>query len=84
MYLVVLLWFAAAAYCGFRRLEYILRSLQNNYGQLDADTSEKEQEAKKASKDDQLTSLNYWYARNGFLYGGFIGYLFVKIFAAYV
>lgn len=86
LHLIILCCFSAAAFFGFRRIEYLLVCIRMNYHILDtpASSQKKQQEVREAMKKKQDITMRYYQYRNGFLYGGFIGYVAVKVFAVYV
>lgn len=84
--LIVLCCFAAASFYSFRRVEYLLVCIRMNYVLLEDPVGGPEVKLAAASqlRAKQDLAHRYYQFRNGCLYGGFIGYVAVKVFAAYV
>lgn len=84
--LIILCCFSAAAFFGFRRIEYLLVCIRLNYHILETPASapKKRQQVNDVMKKKQELTKRYYQYRNGCLYGGFIGYVAIKVFAAYV
>lgn len=84
--LIVLCCFSAAAFFGFRRIEYILVCIRMNYLILDIGASDQQklEVVREKMKEKAKQTMRYYQLRNGFLYGGFIGYVAIKVFTAYV
>lgn len=84
--LIVLCCFSAAAFFGFRRVEYLLVCIRMNHHILDTPKAhiKKQEKLKEVMKEKQDKTMRLYQIRNGFLYGGFVGFVAIKVFAAYI
>lgn len=87
LYLLSLLLFAAAALCGFKRIEQVVQTLRYNTDLLEAQEKgfkDKVKEARVASHRASKQTHYYYLARNTFLFLGLIAYIAAKVLGPYV
>ncbi|WP_054910408.1 MULTISPECIES: hypothetical protein [unclassified Pseudomonas] len=87
LYFASLLLFAAAALCGFKRIEQVVQTLRHNTDLLEAQEKgikDKVKEARAASHRASKQTHYFYLARNTFLFLGLITYIAAKVLGPYV